>query len=105
MKEITVEEFDALRKSGGNFQLIDVREPYEREIASLGGELIPLAEIMDNADKVLRDKKVVVYCRSGKRSASAVQALEQLHGFENLYNLEGGILAYADRIDSSITKY
>jgi adenylyltransferase/sulfurtransferase len=105
MKEISAQEFDALKNSGTDFQLIDVREPYEREIASIGGDLIPLADIMDQADKVSRNKQVIVYCRSGKRSASAIQALEQLHGYKNLYNLAGGILAYSDDVDSSITKY
>lgn len=105
VKEISAKEFQNLRESGEDFQLIDVRESYEKDIADLGGDLIPLSEIMDHAEHVARDKKVVVYCRSGKRSASAIQALEQLHGFPNLYNLAGGILAYSDQVDSSITKY
>ncbi len=105
MKEISVLEFETLKNSGADFQLIDVREPYERDIASIGGDLIPLAEIIDHADKISRDKQVIVYCRSGKRSASAIQALEQLQGYDNLYNLAGGILAYSAEIDSSITRY
>lgn len=91
--------------SGEDFQLIDVREPNEYEVAEIGGELIPLATIPDHADKISHDKKVVVHCRSGKRSANAIQFLEQQHGFDNLYNLAGGILAWADEIDSSVQKY
>ncbi len=87
------------------FQLIDVREPYEYEICHLGGELIPMAEVMDHVDRISRDKKVVVHCRSGKRSASVIRALEQLHGFDNLFNLEGGVLAWADEIDPEMPKY
>lgn len=105
VKEISPAELDALQKSGADFQLIDVREPYERDLASLGGELIPLAEVLDHADRISRDKQVVVYCRSGKRSASAIQALEQLHGFTNLYNLAGGILAWSDQVDPGVNKY
>tara|TARA_B100001250_G_C19525128_1_gene667725 strand:+ start:206 stop:523 length:318 start_codon:yes stop_codon:yes gene_type:complete len=105
MKEISVKELKQWMDSGDDFQLIDVREPNEFEVAEIGGELIPLATIPDNADKIAKDKKVVVHCRSGKRSANAIQFLEQQHGFDNLYNLEGGILAWADEIDPNIQKY
>ena len=94
MKEITVEELKEMRDKGEPFQLIDVREPYEFEEANLGGELIPLGQIKEHVDQIKRDQKVVVHCRSGARSGQAVQYLQQVHGFDNLYNLKGGILAY-----------
>lgn len=87
-----------------DFQLIDVREKYEADIATIGGELIPMGEVIENLDKVSKDKKVVVYCRSGNRSGAIVNALEQ-KGFTNIHNLKGGILAWADEIDGAITKY
>lgn len=105
MKEISVADLKKMIDGGEDFQLIDVREPNEYEVAEIGGELIPLATIPDNVDKISRDKKVVVHCRSGKRSANAIQFLEQQHGFDNLYNLEGGILAWADEIDPTLQKY
>ena len=105
MKETTVKELAELKASGADFQLIDVREQNEFEIAEIGGDLIPMNTIPDNVDKVSRDKKVVIHCRSGKRSGDVINWLEQNHGFENLYNLKGGILAYADEIDNSLTKY
>jgi rhodanese-related sulfurtransferase len=105
MKELTVQELKSMKDKAENFQLIDVREEHEFEMCNIGGELIPMGEIMDNADKIVRDKKVVIHCRSGKRSASVIMALEQEHGFDNLYNLKGGILAWADEIDPSLTKY
>ncbi len=105
MKETTVKELAELKASGADFQLIDVREQNEFEIAEIGGELIPMNTIPDNVNKVSRDKKVVIHCRSGKRSGDVINWLEQNHGFENLYNLKGGILAYADEIDNSLTKY
>ena len=58
-----------------------------------------------NVSKIEKDKKVVFQCRSGKRSADAVKLLQKKYGFENLYNLEGGILAWSDKIDSSVKKY
>ena len=105
MQEITVQQLKSMMDAKEDFQLIDVREEYEHEISTIGGELIPMGEVADNVDKISRDKKVVVHCRSGKRSASVIQMLEQAHGFKNLYNLKGGILAWADEIDNSVSKY
>lgn len=98
MKEVTVQELKQLIDSKGNFQLIDVREEYEFDEANLKGELIPMGEVMENLEKISRDKKVIVHCRSGKRSAGVINALETQHGFTNLYNLKGGILAYIEEI-------
>jgi adenylyltransferase/sulfurtransferase len=104
VKEITVVELDVLRKSNEDFQLIDVREAYEYDISNLDGELIPLSIVLDNIDKINSDKKVIIHCRSGARSANAIIELEK-HGFTNLYNLKGGILAWADEIDNDMAKY
>jgi adenylyltransferase/sulfurtransferase len=105
VKEITVLELKQLFDSNADFQLIDVREDYEYEIANLGGELIPLGTILQNVDKISRTRKVIVHCRSGKRSADAIRALEEKFGFDNLYNLKGGILAYAEQIDNTLPRY
>ena len=105
MQEITVQQLKSMKDAKEDFQLIDVREEYEHDICEIGGELIPMGEVADNIDKISRDKKVVVHCRSGKRSATVIQMLEQTHGFKNLINLKGGILAWADEIDTSVSKY
>lgn len=105
VKELTVQELKQLIDSKADFQLIDVREDYEFEIANLNGELIPLGTVLQHVDKISKDKQVVVHCRSGKRSADAIRVLEERFGFDNLYNLKGGILAYADQIDNSLAKY
>lgn len=98
MKEITAIELKKLIDEKKDFQLIDVREEYEFDEANINGELIPMGVIMDNVDKISKDKQVVVHCRSGKRSATVINALEAQHGFTNLYNLKGGILAYIDEV-------
>lgn len=105
MKEITVKDLHTMIQNGEDFQLIDVREQNEYDFASIGGELIPVGEVEQNVHKISRDKPVVVFCRSGKRSANAIQTLESNHGFTNLSNLKGGILAWSDEIDPSIPKY
>ena len=105
IKEINVATLQQWLNENKDFQLIDVREPYEYEIANIGGELIPMNEIMMNIDKISRDKPVVIHCRSGKRSAAVIDSLERLEDFTNLYNLSGGILAYAKEIDPSLETY
>lgn len=105
MKEKTVEELKQMLDSKEDFQLIDVREPFEAEVADIGGDKIPMNTVPDNIDKIAKDKPVVIYCRSGKRSGNVCSYLEQNHGFTNLYNLDGGILAWADEIDPEMPKY
>jgi rhodanese-related sulfurtransferase len=105
MKEISVSRLKEMLDKKEDFQLIDVREEHEFEICNINGELIPMGEVMSHVDKISRDKPVVVHCRSGKRSATVIMALEQEHGFTNLYNLQGGILAWAQEIDPSMPNY
>lgn len=105
MKEVTVQELKQLIDSGADFQLIDVREPHEYDICNLEGELIPQGEIPHNVDKISKDKQVIVHCRSGARSGNMVQWLEKNHGFTNLYNLKGGVLAWAKEIDPEFPTY
>jgi adenylyltransferase/sulfurtransferase len=94
MKTITVQELKALIDQNAEFQLVDVRESFEFEEVNLGGQLIPLGEIPLRYAEISKDKQVIMQCRSGARSANAVSYLEQNYGFTNLYNLEGGILAW-----------
>ena len=105
LKEITAKELYDLQVKGDPIQVIDVREPHEYDIVNIGGELIPLGQIAENADQVSRDKKVIVHCKVGGRSASAIRELEEKFGYTNLYNLKGGILAYIEEVDPQLTKY
>ncbi|EON78280.1 Sulfur carrier protein adenylyltransferase ThiF [Lunatimonas lonarensis] len=91
IKEIDVEDFFDWRNTGVDFQLIDVREPHEYEEENMGGELIPLGSILENAHKIAKEKRVLVHCKMGGRSAKAIRQLEDKFGFTNLYNLKGGI--------------
>lgn len=105
MKEVTVEQLKNKIDNNEGFQLIDVREPFEYEVSNLNGENIPLAGIVIEAAKISRDKPVIIQCRSGARSAAAINQLEQQFGFDNLYNLKGGILAWAAEYDSDMQVY
>jgi adenylyltransferase/sulfurtransferase len=105
VKEITPAALYELQVKGEPFQLIDVREPYEYDIVNIGAELIPLATVAEQADKISKDKPVIVHCKMGGRSAKAIRELEEKYGFTNLYNLKGGILAYIDEVKPELTKY
>src|SRR5438067_6443225 len=91
--------------AGEPFELIDVREPFEYEIARIdGAKLIPLGEISERLNELSGERPIVVHCHTGKRSAQAVRLLQQ-RGFANVYNLEGGIDAWSDQIDPNVPKY
>ena len=103
--EKTVLEVKEMLDSKVDFQLIDVRQQDEKDIANIGGELIPMYDILYAEDKISKDKPVVIYCRTGNRSLQVVMQLQTMYGFDNLYNMKGGIYAWSDEIDASITKY
>lgn len=92
IKEISTLELEHWISNGDDFQIIDVREPSEYEQVNIGAHLIPLGEILERSNEIDINRKVVIHCRSGARSAKAIRQLEE-KGFENLYNLKGGILA------------
>lgn len=105
--EITVVELKDRLDSESVPILVDVRESFERDIADLPevGQLrIPLAEVPGRSGEIPRDREVVLYCRSGSRSGSAVQFL-QAQGFESVVNLKGGVLAWREDVDPSLTAY
>ncbi len=105
MKEISVQELKQKIDSNEDFQLIDVREPFEYEVSNLDGENIPLGGILIEADAIAKDKPVIIHCRSGKRSAAAIMQLEQQFGLENLHNLKGGIVAWQQAYDPEMQVY
>jgi sulfur-carrier protein adenylyltransferase/sulfurtransferase len=103
--EMSPRELKRKMDAGEPFELIDVREPFEYEIARIdGAKLIPLGEFAERLDELSSEQPIVVHCHSGKRSAQAAQLLQQ-RGFANVYNLEGGIDAWADQIDPNVPKY
>ncbi len=105
VKEITVQELKKWQEEEKDFQLVDVRKPYEWDIANLNAELIVLDTLPQQVEKIKKDVPVVIHCRSGARSANAIRFLQEQHGYTNLYNLQGGILAWAKEIDTSMATY
>ncbi len=102
--QITVKELKRRIDAGENVQLIDVREPYEFQIAQIGGKLIPQNDVPQRLAEIDRDREVVVHCRSGARSQRIAEFLKQA-GYPRVVNLAGGILAWSDEIDPKVQKY
>lgn len=105
--EITVSELKERLDRGDPVKIIDVREPFEWGISNLGeygARLIPMGELADRMDEMDPSDEIVLQCRSGNRSAHAVQFLRS-RGYQNVANLQGGILAWSDEIDGSKKKY
>lgn len=102
MKEMTAKELKQWKDGSKAFQLVDVREPYEAELCSIGGDLIPMGELVSRIGELRKDVPVVVHCRSGSRSAAVINALESRYGFSNLINLQGGILGYGAEVDQNL---
>jgi len=102
--EITAREVKARQDHGEDLFILDVREPHEYQICNLKGKLIPLGELPRRVHELDSSREMVVHCRSGKRSAEAIQFLQKA-GFKKLWNLKGGVLAWADEVDPSMPKY
>ena len=102
--EITPRELKARLDRGDDVFILDVREPHEYQICNIHGHLIPLGELPRRAHELDSSREIVAHCRSGKRSAEAVDFLRKA-GFRKIWNLKGGILAWADEVDPSLPKY
>ena len=102
--EITPRDLKARQDRGDDLFILDVREPHEYQICNLNGKLIPLGELPRRVSELDSSREMVVYCRSGKRSAEAIQFLQKA-GFKKLLNLKGGTLAWSDEVDPSMPKY
>jgi adenylyltransferase/sulfurtransferase len=102
--QLTVQQLKQRIDAGEQVYLLDVREPFEYQIANLGGKLIPLNDVPQRLAEVDRDREVVVHCKSGGRSQAAAEFLKKA-GYPRVANLAGGILAWADQIDPTVRKY
>lgn len=96
MKSITPTELKQKISAGENWQIIDIREPYEVEEASIDCLLIPMADIESRVSEIAKDVNVAIICNSGNRSKAVVNLLETEHSLSNLHSVEGGIKAWME---------
>ncbi|MFH0952899.1 MAG: rhodanese-like domain-containing protein, partial [Verrucomicrobiota bacterium] len=103
--DATAAELKAKLDRSEKLVVLDVREPHEHAVCRIpGAVLIPLAELGSRVRELDRNCQIIVYCRSGGRSAKAVQILRDA-GFRHVRNLKGGILAWSDQVDPSMPRY
>jgi len=102
--EITPKELKARLDRGDDVYVLDVREPHEYQICNIDGHLIPLGELPQRVHELDSSREIVAHCKSGKRSAQAVEFLQKA-GFRKISNLKGGILAWSDEVDPRVPKY
>ncbi|MEE9289138.1 MAG: ThiF family adenylyltransferase, partial [Bacteroidota bacterium] len=102
--EITVEELKRRLDRGDDLFILDVREPHEYQICSMGGYLIPVNDMPKRVHELDSSREIVVHCKLGGRSARAVEFLKQA-GFRKVKNLVGGIDAWAEKIDQTLPRY
>jgi adenylyltransferase/sulfurtransferase len=102
--EITPRELKTRLDRGDDLFILDVREPHEYQICNINGKLIPLGDLPKRVSELDSSREIVAHCRSGKRSADAVEFLQKA-GFKKIWNLKGGILAWSDEVDPSMPKY
>ncbi len=102
--EITPTELKQRMDSGDDLFILDVREPHEYQICNLKGHLIPLGELPSRVHELDSSNEIIAHCRSGKRSAEAVDFLRKA-GFRKVLNLRGGILSWSTEVDPTVPRY
>jgi rhodanese-related sulfurtransferase len=102
--EIRAEDLKRRLDAGENLFLLDVRDEIEFETSNIGGHLIPLAELSRRVNELDPGQKIIAVCKMGPRGAKAVQLLNKA-GFNQVWNLTGGIHAWSDRVDHDVRKY
>src|SRR4029453_4615691 len=106
IEEISATELKRRMDAGEDIQLIDVRQPEEWSFAKIAGaKLIPMGEIMNGMGEVCENRETVIHCKSGMRSARAVEALQRAGFKGDLKNLKGGITAWSNEVDPKVPKY
>ena len=102
--QLSVKDLKKRMDAGENLFILDVREPFEYQIANIGGKLIPQGEVPQRLAEIDRDREIIVQCKSGGRSQRIAEFLKQ-SGYPKVANVSGGILAWSDQIDPSVPKY
>ncbi|MGA2571415.1 MAG: molybdopterin-synthase adenylyltransferase MoeB [Terracidiphilus sp.] len=102
--QITVTDLKRRIDAGEDLFILDVREPFEYQIANIGGKLIPMNEVAKRLAEIDRDREIIVHCKMGGRSQRVAEFLRQ-SGYEKVANLAGGIQAWSDQVDASVRKY
>ena len=102
--QLSVTDLKRRIDAGEDLFILDVREPFEYQIANIGGKLIPQGEVPQRLNEIDRDREIIVHCKSGARSQRIAEYLKQ-QGYPEVVNVAGGILAWSSQVDPSVPKY
>jgi adenylyltransferase/sulfurtransferase len=102
--EISVQELKDLRDKKADILILDVRNPDEYALCNLGGQLLPMSELPQRFHELNPEQQIIIHCHAGGRSRRATEFL-MAQGFKRVFNLRGGITAWANEIDPSMPKY
>jgi adenylyltransferase/sulfurtransferase len=102
--QITATELKQRIDAGEDLLILDVREPFEHQIANIGGKLIPMSQVPQRLDEIDREREIIVHCKVGGRSQRVAEFLKQ-SGYPKVANLAGGILAWSSEVDPKVPKY
>jgi len=102
--QLSAKDLKRRMDAGESLFILDVREPFEYQIANIGGKLIPQNEVPQRLAEIDRNREIIVQCKSGGRSQRIAEFLKQ-SGYPNVANLAGGILAWSDEVDPAVPKY
>ena len=106
MNSISVTDLSEKMRSDESPHLLDIREPYEREICHISGsDFLPMKKAAANPSEIPKNKTTVIYCHHGIRSYILIKHLQEKYGFENLVNLDGGINQWALQVDGDMPRY
>ena len=103
MNLITAKDLSEQMKQSNDYFIVDIREPYEYEIANIGSKHIPMGEICNRIEELPADKITVIMCRSGKRAEAVANILRTDFNRSNVVILEGGILAWKENVQPTLT--
>jgi adenylyltransferase/sulfurtransferase len=102
--QLSVKDLKQRLDSGEDVYILDVREPFEYQIANIGGKLIPQNDVPQRLAEIPRDREIVVHCKMGGRSQKIAEYLHQ-SGYPRVTNVSGGIIAWSEQVDPSVPKY
>lgn len=105
MSEITVGAFLELKQLNKPYELFDIRELYELEVVNIGAKHFPMADVLENLERIPSNYPVIFFCKSGQRAGALVALLREMYGFKNVFSLQGGILEYINQAEPTLPTY
>ncbi len=102
MQLISAKELNKAKQNFNDYEIIDIREPYEYRACNISSMNVPMGEVCGRIAELPKNKKIVLMCRSGRRAEALANLLQTEFGFDEVYVLDGGILSWKEQVDDSL---